>query len=171
MRFIISLIAVVVATSLFGGCAGYQIGPVKPARLAEIKTIAVPIFKNKTLEPRVEALVTNSLIQQIQQDGTYQILSEADADAVLEGTIENITRRRARSIRGNVDATSEFNLNVDLIFTLTNRVTGEELLVEKVTGTTSFFVGQDLQQQERQAVVLAAQDAAVRLTSKISEGW
>lgn len=171
MRLFSFFFAALLAVGLFSGCAGYQIGPAKPAALAEIKTIAVPIFTNKTLEPRVEALVTNSLIQQIQQDGTYQIAKELDADAILAGSIENITRRRARSVRGNVDATSEFNLNVDLIFKLTNRVTGEELLVEKITGTTSFFVGQDLQQQERQAVVLAAQDAAVRLTSKISEGW
>jgi hypothetical protein len=153
------------------GCAGYQIGPAKPTYLAAIHSVAVPIFRNKTLEPRIEALVTDSVIQQIQQDGTYTIESEANADAILEGEIETITRKRARSIRGDVDATREFVLNVNLIFKLTNRATGELLSTQKVTGTTSFFVGADLQQQERQAVVLAAQDAAVRLTSKISEGW
>ncbi len=155
----------------FSGCAGYQIGPAKPAYLAAIHSVAVPIFKNKTLEPRIEALVTDSVIQQIQQDGTYTVESESNADAILEGEIETITRKRARSVRGNVDATREFVLNVNLVFKLTNRVTGELLNTQKVTGTTSFFVGADLQQQERQAVVLAAQDAAVRLTSKISEGW
>jgi len=157
--------------TMLTGCAGYQIGPAKPAYLSEIHSVAVPVFKNKTLEPRIEALVTDSVIQQIQQDGTYIVESEANADAILEGTIDNIERRRARSVRGNVDATREFNLNVNLTFKLTNRTTGALLTSEKVTGTTSYFVGNDLQQQERQAVVLAAQDAAVRLTSKISEGW
>lgn len=157
--------------ALFSGCAGYQIGPAKPAYLTEIKSLAVPIFKNKTLEPRIEALVTNSVIQQIQQDGTYTIESESNADGILEGMIESIVRKRARSVRGNVDATREFNLNVNIEYKLTNRVTGELLKSERVSGTTSYFVGNDLQQQERQAVVLAAQDAAVRLTSKISEGW
>ncbi len=165
-RFLILLIS-----TLLGGCAGYQIGPAKPAYLAAIHSIAVPVFRNKTLEPRIEALVTDSVIQQIQQDGTFSVESESNADAILEGEIDTIARRRARSVRGDVDATREFNLSVNLTFKLTNRVTGELLDTEKVTGTTSFFVGDDLQQQERQAVVLAAQDAAVRLTSKISEGW
>jgi hypothetical protein len=156
---------------LFSGCAGYRIGPAKPATLSEIKSLAVPVFRNETLEPRIEALVTNTIIQQIQQDGTYRIESEASADGVLEGSIESITRGRARSVRGNVEATAEFNLNVNLVVRLTNRATGEVLHTERVTGTTTFFVGADLQQQERQAVVLAAQDAAVRLTSRISEGW
>ena len=159
------------AASVFTGCAGYHIGPAKPAYLADIHSIAIPVFRNKTLEPRIEALVTDTVIQQIQQDGTFTVESEANADAILEGEIDSIARRRARSVRGDVDATREFNLNVNLTFRLTNRVTGEVLDTEKVTGTTSFFVGDDLQQQERQAVVLAAQDAAVRLTSKISEGW
>ncbi len=153
------------------GCAGYQIGPAKPAYLAEIHSIAVPIFRNKTLEPRIEAIVTNSVIQQIQQDGTYTIAPEASADAILEGTIDTIVRRRARSVRGNVDATREFNLGVNIGYKLLNRTTGAVLKSERVNGTTSYFVGNDLQQQERQAVVLAAQDAAVRLTSRISEGW
>lgn len=157
--------------TVFSGCAGYQIGPAKPAYLSTIHSLAVPIFTNKTLEPRIEALVTDSVIQQIQQDGTYTIDSEANADGILEGRIDTIIRRRARSIRGNVDATSEFTININLTFKLTNRTTGVLLNTEKVTGTTSYFVGNDLQQQERQAVVLAAQDAAVRLTSKISEGW
>jgi len=153
------------------GCAGYHIGPAKPAYLAKIQTLAVPIFQNKTLEPRIEALVTDSVIQQLQQDGTYTIQSEETADGILEGTIEQIARGRARSVRGNVDATSEFNLVVVVAFKLTDRVTGVVLKTERLTGTTSFFVGSDLQQQERQAVVLAAQNAAVRLTSIISEGW
>ncbi len=40
-----------------------------------------------------------------------------------------------------------------------------------VTGQTTFFVGNDLPTQERQAIPLAAEDAAVQAASYLSEGW
>ena len=38
-------------------------------------------------------------------------------------------------------------------------------------GTTSFFVSNDVEQDERQAIPLAAEQAAIRLVSQISEGF
>jgi len=54
---------------------------------------------------------------------------------------------------------------------------GNELDARGVTGQTSFFVtgsntiAADVNQDERQAIPLAAEDLAVRLVSQISEGW
>ena len=95
---------------LFSGCAGYHVGPIKPKTMREVKTIAAPTFKNDTLEPRVEVLLANAVIKQIQQDGTYQVVREQDADAILVGNLDEIIRRPARSVRGNVLQTREFNL-------------------------------------------------------------
>ena len=53
------------------GCLGYHVGPVKPYYLRDVHTIAVPTFKNRTLVPRVEVLVTDTVIKQFQQDGTF----------------------------------------------------------------------------------------------------
>ena len=58
----------VVPALLFTGCAGYTFGPIKPARLANVKSIAVPTFKNMTLEPRSSVLVTNEVIKRIQRE-------------------------------------------------------------------------------------------------------
>jgi hypothetical protein len=41
----------------------------------------------------------------------------------------------------------------------------------RVVGRTSFFSGSDLQTVERQAIPVAAKDAAVQLATEISEGW
>jgi hypothetical protein len=38
-------------------------------------------------------------------------------------------------------------------------------------GTTSFFVGEDVNTDERQALPLAAEEMAVHLVSQLSEGW
>ncbi len=166
MRFLPALAAL-----LFAGCAGYHIGPVQPKFMEGVKTIAVPTFKNNTLEPRIEVLVAGTVIRQIQQDGTYQVTSSGNADAVLEGTIIELRRRSARSVRGNVIATREFTLTLELEYKVTRRSDKKQLATGRIQGATSFFVSGDLQQDERQAIPLAVEDASVRLVSRISEGW
>lgn len=171
-----SLFAAVAAFTL-AGCAGYQAGPIKPTPMAKVNTIAVPTFKNDTLEPRVEVLLADGVIKQIQQDGTYKIAREDSADAILEGKLEEIERRPTRSVRGNVLLTREYELLLRIRYTLTNRVTGEQIQTRSVTGKTNFFVSgtnalaADVNQDERQALPLAIEDAATRLVSQISEGW
>ena len=95
------------------GCAGYHLGPATPAYLHDIHTIAVPTFKNSTLVPRMEVLVTGTVIKQFQQDGTFRIANEDNADAILKGEIIAVGRSPARSVRGDVLATTEFNLTVE----------------------------------------------------------
>jgi hypothetical protein len=154
-----------------GGCLGYQVGPVKPYYLRDVHTIAVPTFKNRTLVPRIEVLVTDTVIKQIQQDGTFEITSGDKADATLSGEIARITRAPARSVRGNVLATTEFTLALVLKYSLTGR-DGKPLVPSTdVVGTTSFFVSSDVTSDERQALPLATEDLATRLVSQVSEGW
>ena len=153
------------------GCLGYHIGPAKPNYLREVHTIAVPTFGNKTLIPRVEVLVTDTVIKQFQQDGTFKIANGGDADAVLKGDIMGITRSPARSVQGNVLATAEFNLSMHVKYRLVGR-DGKDLAPPVETeGTTSFFVGTDITTDERQALPLAAEELAVHLVSQLSEGW
>ena len=156
----------------FGGCAGYHIGPVQPYYLRSVHRIAVPTFGNKTLMPRIAVLVTDSVIKQFQQDGTYRIVGDDQADATLKGEITRITRAPARSLRGNVLATTEFSLFLRVRYSLVERKTGKVLAAPvEVTGTTSFFVGPDITSDERQALPLAAEELATRLVSQLSEGW
>jgi hypothetical protein len=155
-----------------GGCAGYHVGPIQPYYLRSVHSIAVPTFENKTLVPRIAVLVTDSVIKQFQQDGTYRIASDEQADAILKGDITRITRAPARSLRGNVLATTEFNLALRVRYTLVDRRGGKVLASPaEVNGTTSFFVGPDITSDERQALPLAAEALAIRLVSQLSEGW
>ena len=165
-----------------GGCLGYHIGPVKPYYLRDVHTIAVPTFKNRTLVPRIEVLVTDTVIKQVQQDGTFQITNGDKADATLTGEISRIIRAPARSVRGNILATTEFSLALVVKYYLTGR-DGQQLVPPNdVIGTTTFFVSSaatsnqnitsgDVTSDERQALPLATEDLAGRLVTQISEGW
>lgn len=131
----------------------------------------MPTFTNRTLVPHIEVLVTDTVIKQFQQDGTFIITSDDKADATLTGEISRINRLPARSVRGNVLATTEFSLALTLNFSLTAR--DGKLLAgpNEVTGTTSFFVSSDVTTDERQALPLATEDLATRLVTQLSEGW
>jgi hypothetical protein len=174
MRFalVLPLIAL-----LFGGCAGYHVGPIKPTRMAKINTIAVPSFKNDTLLPRVEVLLANAVIKQIQPDGTYQVVRDNEADAIFQGHLEQIVRRPSRSVRGNILLTREYILSLRCSYEVTNRVTGALLFRRNATGQATFFVSgsdaiaADIIQDERQALPLAAEDLARDIVSHLSEGW
>jgi hypothetical protein len=155
---------------LVGGCAGYQLGPATPAHLRHVKTIAVPTFANTTLTPRIEALVTGTIIKQMQQDGTFRIVGEDQADAVLKGEIVGVNRSPARSVRGNVLATTEFNLSVVVRYSLVERG-GKPLSSAGASGSTSFFRSSDVATDERQALPLAAEELAKQVVSQLSEGW
>ncbi|PYL48336.1 MAG: hypothetical protein DMF40_05340 [Verrucomicrobia bacterium] len=156
---------------LLTSCLGYHVGPVKPSALRDIHAVAVPTFENKTLLPRIEVLITDSVIKQLQQDGTYRIANENNADAILKAEITDISRTPARSVRGNVLATTEFNLIMHVKYKL-ETPSGTVLMPSaEVVGTTSFFVGTDVTTDERQALPLAAEELASHLVTQLSEGW
>jgi hypothetical protein len=136
-----------------------------------VRALAVPTFKNKTYEPRVEVLLADTLIKTLQEDGTYVITSEDSADAILNCTLTKIERRSVRSVQNNVLATAEFGLLLDIAYQVSDRVTGSILKKGRVRGETTFFSSSDIQMTERQAIPVAAKDAAIELTTEVAEGW
>jgi hypothetical protein len=174
------------------GCAGYQMGSIKPSAYADIQTISVPTFKNLTLEPRVAVLVTNSVSKQIQMDGTFKIASKGRADAELRGEIDRIERQQLRSSTVNNFKSTELMSFMVIRWALYDPVTGEKLAYSQATeddenaadasgdlvarpgriiGRTIVFVDPNLQTGERGALAAAAQKAAEQLVSQLAEGW
>ena len=173
------------ASLVLSGCAGYHLGPVKPAALAHVRSVAVPSFKNYTLEPRLEVLLANALIKQIQQDGSYRVTSEKDADAIIEGSVTRIERTPLRGSRSDSSPgvtadfyqTTEFGLELSVSIKVVEKSTGASLASRSTTGTASFFVSganprtAHVNRDELQAIPQAAEVAAIHLTSFLSEGW
>ncbi|MGA0848763.1 MAG: hypothetical protein ACO3RX_02330 [Chthoniobacterales bacterium] len=163
-----ALLAVLGAV-LCSGC--YTLGDARPAMMRGITTLSVPVSKNQTLEPNVEAMLADTITKQLQTDGTYTITYSDNADAVLNTTLTSVRRAPARSLRGNVIATSEFLLFTTVKYSVVDQQTGRELMAGDVTGQTSFFVTADLQTDEQQAIPLAFADTANKLASRLGEGF
>lgn len=171
MKLPVFLVAPLAAACLLVGCAAYHLGPAKPSYLKDTHSLGIPVFRNNTLLPRIESVITDTVTEQFQQDGTFRIVNKDSADAILMCTVERVTRTPARSVTGNVLLTSEFDLNLIVRYQLYERTTGKILDGGQINGTTSFFVGSDVEQDERQAIPLAAQQMAVRMVSQVSEGF
>ncbi|RYD34649.1 MAG: hypothetical protein EOP86_10475 [Verrucomicrobiaceae bacterium] len=159
------------AACLLSSCAGYHLGSDKPARMEKITKLAVPTFKNLTLEPRSSVLVTNNVIRQLQTDGTYQVVDPQYADAVLHGTIQQFERRQLRSARNNTLRTREMELRLFIHYTVDDPVTGSVLSRGNINGSTSVFLDPNLQLSERQAIDDASSRVAEELVSRLAEGW
>lgn len=65
------------------GC-GYSFRGTLPEH---IQTVAVPVFVNKTGEPRIESLLTNGVVEAFSTNGRLRVVKREDADAVLEGEV------------------------------------------------------------------------------------
>jgi len=57
---------------------------------AHLKTIAIPIMENKTVEFGVPEDLTDGLIAQFTQDNSLKVVDRRSADSIIEGTIFSI---------------------------------------------------------------------------------
>lgn len=166
---IIRLLLACAVSAALAGC--YTLGEARPSMMRGINTLSVPVSKNETLEPNVEGLLADTIVKAIQTDGTYSVNYSKNADAIVYTTLHKVQRRPARSVRGNVLATSEYELTTTIYYIVVEQAGGKELLSGQVIGRTSFFVAADLQTAEIQALPLAFADAATKLASRLSEGF
>ena len=79
-------IALTVALMVLAGGCGYTVQGTLPSH---IRTVSVPIFKNRTRQPGVESIITRAVVEAFTTNGRLRVVKGADADAVLEGEILN----------------------------------------------------------------------------------
>ena len=158
----------VVAAVGVGGC-GYMVGSTLPTG---VRSVYVPIFVNKTKEPRIEFDATNATRTELQKDGTLQITSEDQADAVLKVVITGYDleplaydpNRRAR--------TTEYRVLLTVAMVLEDIRTGETIASKsKIQGESTFVLTGDLGAAKRDALPDAAKDLAHDIVEKLVEAW
>lgn len=153
------------------GCAGYTLGGQRPVHLRHITKLAVPTFENLTLEPRLGVEVTNAVIKQIQNHGSYQIVPRNQAEAVLEGRIQRITRTQFRSDRTNILRSSQILATLVSTFEVKDSSTGKILHNGSASADSYIILDANLQLSETQLLEDAAQRLAYNLADQVSEGW
>jgi hypothetical protein len=97
---------------------------------------------------------------------------DANADSELDVVITDIQHTPVASSTSDVLVTAEYQLTIQATATYVNRRLGRKIFENiSVTGTTQFFTQSDIQEGERQALPLAAEDLANNVVKLITEGW
>jgi GTP cyclohydrolase II len=163
-----ALAPLLLLASALTGCA-YRTGSFAPTELAGVKTIAVPIVKSELYEPAQNTMITDAIIQRFHNDGTFAVRRTSEADAIVRVHLEKLERDALRSVRADTRVAAEYRI------TVTARVEvergGRVVLQATERGETEFFVGNDLQEAERQAFGLLAEDLAGQVVTRVTEGW
>ena len=105
----------------------------------DVKSVAVPIFTNKTFRRGVEFTLTKAVVTQIEAKSPYKVVPKERADTILEGEIVEIQLRNL-SLDSNLAIPQEqlYVLTVDLIWK--DLRTGRILMERKnFQQTTTFY--------------------------------
>ena len=70
------------------GC-GYALVGSGSSLPANVRTVSIPLFENKTGEPNLDTIVTRVVKEKFIEDGRLKVLDGAMADSVLRGVIES----------------------------------------------------------------------------------
>ena len=73
----------VLGAVLLAGC-GYSFRGTLPDH---VKTVAVPVFGNKTPEPAIENFLTQAVVEAFATNGRLRVVTPENADAILEGEV------------------------------------------------------------------------------------
>ncbi len=104
-----------------------------------IKSVAVPFFDNNTAEPNLELRVTELIIDNLIKDNTLKVVDEAQADALLDGTIIEF-RNLPFSFNQDLNA-QEYHVIVTVQVSLFNRRLNEPIWERKlIKGDGAYFL-------------------------------
>ncbi len=157
---------------LLASCAGYHLGSAKPAALAKVKSIAVPMFGNDTQHPKAETIATSAVSSAFSHDGTFRITDSARADAILDGRIKFINYSAIRGRRFDTVHPDELLNTVTLEWTLKDARNPTRVLASgSSSGSSQLFVDADLQTARNNALPDAMERAADSLVSRLANGF
>jgi outer membrane lipopolysaccharide assembly protein LptE/RlpB len=165
-RLLGALAAALLAAS---GCA-YTVSGVLPSHL---KTLAVPVFGNNTVEFRLADDVTQAITEAFQADRRLGIVRERDADAVLRGTVLSY-RNQVYGYTAQERATEyEVVLVVQVAFRdqVKNRVLWKEDQLAVRTTYNVVPVGGEAAKTETEGRAEVIQKLADQIVSRTVQGW
>lgn len=159
------------AALLTAGCGYSFSGSSLPGHL---KTIAIPVFENQSLDPTIAEEVTRGLLEQFLEDNRLKVVREARADCVLEGKVTGY-QRRVYSYT-SAQEPQEYIVVIELAVALKDRVKSQDIWRQddlRVTATYAAVAGAQVGQSdsETDARALAIRQLGQEILGKSLEQW
>lgn len=149
---------------------GYTASTTLPSH---IKTIAIPLFKNETLEYGVEEELTRAVTEKFVSDNRLKVVGEKEASSLLLGTVKTYKRSIFSYSTGEVAQEYEVTIRVSVQFqdVSNNKIIWKE---DNLQSTARYFAidmaGQKAQ-TEQDGRAPAIQFLANDILTRTVEGW
>ena len=157
---------------LFLTACGYQIAGRGGHIQSGVKTIAIPVFENKTMEPIVEEEFTSAVLKGFIKDSRLEVVDRSQADLVLDGIV-TLYKESPLSFDQNQNAL-EYRMTITTHLRLLQQSTKNVLWERDITASSEYMVSSDVM-STRTAKLLAlkeiAQNLAEEATDRVLWGW
>ena len=164
-------LACALALGLACGACGYTTSTaLLPAHL---KTVAIPVFENGTVEYNLEHDITDAVIARFVQDNHLKVVSERAADALIKGRVTLYKN----SVFGfsAANRSQEYRVTIGLAVTFKDQVKNRELWSDpEMIKTANYYVQTvpgDTARTEVDGRKQAIKKIADEILSRSVEGW
>jgi hypothetical protein len=170
-KWIMGGLAVLLLSLLTVGC-GYHFSEIADESLNGIQKVYVGNFPNRTDEAYLENVFRNALIDQFIRGNRFQVVGdEAEADAVVRGTILRITTSHTAYDTADLAAEDRASLSVQIIFE--DRETGRTLWEAKdFSGSEDYLVVGAFENdagENNMETIAAKNKALIKLSNDMAE--
>ena len=156
MKTIIGMLAVAALAAGLGGCASYTW---KGAVPEEYRTIAVPVFENRTKAAELGPIVTQYTRREVQREGTFKLKRTGDAAIELQGAIIEVRRGALTFDRSLGTRANSYRYLVTAEISVIDKKNGKVLLDNRrYVAETTFLTQNDLLTGQRNAAARIGQD-------------
>ena len=135
-----------------------------PRGKSTISSIAVLRFDNQTAEYGLSDLVTDNIIDAFISDGSFKVLPELDAEALLIGNLLRY-ERKAHSYDEN-DQVQEYKVEMDFEITLKNRIDDTEIWKERISHIGIYNVETESEETGQDKVIVLLVETIINKTTK-----
>ena len=167
MRHRWSIVAVSILLVLAPACGVYS---TKGRTAGNIKKIAVPNFANETAQPDIEIDITTNLRNGLIKDNTLKVVPDAEADAVLEGTVVDY-RNVPFTFNANLQA-EQYRLTIGLIVSLFNPKDNSYIWKDRNMGASSdYYLETATQRDYDKALEEVYKDIVESILNATTQEW
>lgn len=173
----LKMVCMLLSLGLLTGC-GYTTQNMLPP---DVKTIHIPIFKNKTFKlekigrsfkREIEKKITDDVVEEFLEDASLRVVSDRGADWLLEGKVTQYETEPLRYSRSNSDIVEEYRVKITVELKLTD-IQQNKVLWDKevITQTKEFYVSGTILDEEESALLQASERIAKDIFIQVMEGW
>lgn len=163
--------ALILMVALVAGGCSYSPNPALfPSHL---KTIAVPVFQNRTTQPLLEEEITTAVVNRFIRNSKLRVVAEEQADLVVTGSVA--AYRNAVFGFNSQEQAQEYQVAVTVSVTVRDRVKNRELWKDDALArTANYFVtaaGGQAPQTETTGRLSAIDKLGDAILNRTVENW